>query len=373
MPFTLPHKRLTLALSFAVLLLLGASGLLYFLHRAEVTLVLKPVSVKQELEAPVSSFSVQRRDVAIETSSSTATTGTATVGEKSKGEVTVYSGDTKSVTLGPGQVMRSASGLEYQLDKEIKLSSSTAQVTSEGNILTVTSKQAVGATAKNIGEEYNMTKDAKLTFNGIPQTSVFGVVTRAFVGGSKRQIQTPSQEDVKKLQKANGEQVKQELSKQLGTTDEILIPQLQSSSEKTESLSAQPGKEAALLTLKTKQKVQVALLDRKDVLVKILPEINEKLPDESTADLRSLQISVKELKEKDSIIVFEVQAKPVPSIDVANVKKEVRGKPLGTIQDLLSRRYDIDSVDIRFDNNLYFLNSILPLFYQNISVSIDIQ
>jgi hypothetical protein len=373
MPFAIPHKRLTIVLSLAVLMLLGIAGLFFFLHKADVTLVLKPASIKQELEVPISAFSVQKKEVPIETSSSIATTGTATVGEKSRGEVTVYSGDTKTVTLGPSQAMKTASGLEFQLDKEIKLSSSTAQVTSEGNILTVTSKQTVGATARNIGEEFNIAKDAKLTFNGIPQTSVFGVVTKAFSGGSKRQIQTPSQDDVKKLQKANGEQIKKELAKQEGSSDEIMIPQLQSSSDKVETFSAQPGKEASTLTLKAQQKVQIAFLDRKDVLVKILADINEKLPDESTADLRSLQITVKELKEKDSIIVFEVQAKPVPAIDIADVKREVRGKSSSAINDILNRRYDVDSVDIHFANNLYFLNSILPFFIKNISVSIDIQ
>ncbi|MCL5970849.1 MAG: baseplate J/gp47 family protein, partial [Patescibacteria group bacterium] len=103
-------------------------------------------------------------------------TGKKEIGEKAKGNVTIYSRLTSEKTLTAGTVIASSNDLNFTLDSDVKLASSSADASSDPT----TAK--VGVTAKSIGKEYNLPSNTKFTFGDLPATTIVAKNETAFGG-----------------------------------------------------------------------------------------------------------------------------------------------------------------------------------------------
>ncbi|MEK9169462.1 MAG: hypothetical protein AAB788_01840 [Patescibacteria group bacterium] len=131
----------------------------YFFHRAELTIYLPTQdlqkNVKLELDYRTSSSSANF-------SETTNTSGKQEVGDKARGQVTIYNSNLSSAeTLSKGTLIISPNSLKYVLENEVKVASATGDASSSQP-----STSKVPVIAAEIGEAYNLAASTKFTIDG---------------------------------------------------------------------------------------------------------------------------------------------------------------------------------------------------------------
>ena len=178
-------------------------GLIYYytkpLVKVRVYVSAKQVSVEKTfageeniLEIDKENLKVPTKSESIETSRSgnVTATGVAFKGENATGSVQVFymkdnCENAEDVTLAAGQVISTYDGISYTLDNGVTLECNQG------------SWPTVGITATDMGEEYNLTSNAKFSVTG-QDDSVYAFAASAVNGGSKKEYTVLTQADVDK-------------------------------------------------------------------------------------------------------------------------------------------------------------------------------
>lgn len=123
-------------------------------------------------------------------------TGKKLIGDKATGNISISNLDRNSKLLKKGSTLRS-SGKSYVLESDVSISSASANLTSDGNLLTIASKASAKINATTIGEEYNLVKGAKFTFDGFGENLLYAT-GEAIEGGSSKEVNFISKGDLDK-------------------------------------------------------------------------------------------------------------------------------------------------------------------------------
>jgi len=369
------------------IIFLIALSLLFFLWnipQAKITVFFSPQVLEKELEIIIDPnqetideknliLPGQVIEVEIGGEKNISTTGKKTVGEKARGEITIYNRtDTKKVfpegtiIIGPGE-------LKFVLDREVEVASKTPNLETG---VDEWGEAKVEVSAFDIGAQYNLAANSQFRFKDFPTTSFLGKNESAFTGGSSREISAVSEEDQKNLQKKLlgelEENAKNEILLKV-PQGKKLVEEAISSSITSVFFDHKVGEEAQTLNLKLKVKFSGLVFDQKELLGLIKNSLSSQIPE--NFEFKDEEILTRfEFKEKknDGSVLFSVflQANLLPKLDTAEIIKNIKGKRPKMAKSYFSNISGFSDLEISFSPKLPKILEVIPKQEDKISLEL---
>ncbi len=373
----LPGARgplLFIALPAAFLLLL----VIYYLFFLKANVVLS-VTPKVEQKSLDITFSVVSSDfksntvkadfvsVSEDGASTTITTGKKETGDKAKGTVTIFNNSNITITYPAQTTITSSNKLDFLTDSKVTVASSS------GDVFSGTKPGTANANlnASTFGTEYNLPSGTKFTVG--TNASVAAKNDNPFSGGTKKEIQVVSKDDVAKLQndliKSLEEKAKTDIKGKL-TSSKDLLPNFIDESIDKKSLDKNVDEEAKSANLTGTVSFQSLSYDKDEFLnfIKTLFPANESINKDN------IELSFENLKKVNESTVtakMNVKVKIIPKIDTQALSKKISGQSFIKAKNNLSGTSQVSNVTIKFSPNLGFLPNILPRISRNIKITIS--
>ncbi len=331
---------------FLTLFIFMALGFLFwwFYPKAEITIYVAPRSLKEEIDIIVSNtqdlsqnsealvVGGRIEEVEVSGERTRETTGTKTVGEKAKGEVTFYRVGPE-LTLPTGTIIHGPDDLDFILDTTLTVASGSAS--SPG-----TAKGPV--TAEDIGAQYNLASGTSFSVANFSTNDVEAKNENAFSGGSSREISAVSEKDRELLSKELEDELldkaKQEFLKKL-SSDEFFIEESISVSSSSEEFSNKVGDEATSLKLLLTLKVKGVFVKKEDLVRVSQEKLSEKLPEGFVLKSEQMNFSFDVKTMKDNLYQYKlkVSANLLPKVDTDKVVERVRGRYIDVAEETLEK------------------------------------
>ena len=369
-------KIIILGIGLIAFAIVGTLLLLYFNHSAVLTIMYKREPIEKDITLS-NMDSIQEVKKTFTAGASSATTGQKDIGEKAKGEVTVYSADDKERTIKKSTILTTDDGVEFTLDSDISVKAASKTITDDGDILTSTSKTQATLTAVEIGPKSNIKQDTKLSISDLPSTTYFAKVSKAFSGGTQKTIQTASKEDLAKLDKDIEKQLKKKTAESLATmsSQKKVIEALTNIDITKRSYSKEPAEEASNVQETVTADVAFYAYNEGDLREQILSQIQDDISEGYTLGTQDLAISdiaaKKDEKTNKISLKVKVKGEPVMQLDTAKLAKDVQGLPLDALKRVIQDVYNADGFDAEISTALPFLKSRLPYFSKHIAIRLE--
>lgn len=340
------HWRFPWKIALIVLLVLGflggAGAYAMSMVKAELTLYVEPQLLEKELQVTVNP-EVEQSDLAqkvlkgallstrVTGTTSIGTTGKTLVGEKAKGDVTIFN-DTDTLRTLPAGTVLTAQGkqLKFTLDKETTIASKSVDLSSDSPFKPGQAKVAV--TAAQIGPDYNLEAQAAFTVANFSSNVLLARADKAFTGGSSREIQAVAQTDLTKLVeqlKTNLEgQAKTQLGQQLDSKQQLIDSSVMSEWVQRK-FSHKVGEETNSVSLDGELKLEGIAYSESDFYELAKHVLEAEAPtDKKMTEQISTQFKLVENKESTSVFTFDVVTKTylLPVLDPAKISEKVAGR-----------------------------------------------
>ncbi len=355
----------------------------FFFSTAHITLYLTPYQFNKTItatfdpQAQAIDFTkkiipINRQDFTINTSSTIATTGQKTIGDKAKGEITIFNNQEKVQNLPSGTVLIDSQGDKYQIDNNLQVPARKLDLTQ--GIITLGQVKAT-ATAADIGPEYNLSKDTPIHFKDFAESLLVAKANDNFTGGSKKQINAVSAVDKSQLDaKITADinvAVKSRLDSEIAKNSNIIRDTVQIQKGHID-YNREVGEEADQLTGTDVSKVYVFFLDpskKTDLINNVLS--TEPGYSDSTIDTTQFNFSITPSKASVDKISGQltISGTALPKVDSTSIIKMLSGKfqnqAIKIIKNDIPRVYNYS-----LTTNFAFLKAInpLPLRLKNIII-----
>jgi hypothetical protein len=264
----------------------------------------------------------------------TQTTGTKTVGENAKGEVTLYRVGSE-ITLSSGTIIIGPGNLQFSLRDDVTVSSGSASTPG-------TTKTSIAASS--IGAEYNLAGGTSFSVSNYSPSDIEAKNESAFSGGSSREISAVSVEDQEELEQELIDELKDKARKEFNEIvagNKFLIEETLTSTPSSRTFSDKVGDEAETLKLTLSLSTTVLIIDE-EALYSLAEEVlKDSIPEGFV--LRSEQIST-EFEYQGEVdgryeLETKISANLLPEIDPDKIKEQIIGK-----YPALVRNYLIDDI-----------------------------
>lgn len=324
----------------AAIVVLGGIGY-WYLPKATVTVYIKPKAINKEvtfeLDTTITEPDLENNRIpaTVETvtatgTAQTPTTGSKTVGDAATGQVAVYNRTTSEKTLSAGTELKSGS-LVFTIDSDVSIASAS---TSENDDFTVTiqpAKSEVSATAKSIGDQYNLSVDTQFNVANFSSDSFIAKAVTDFTGGSSREIQAVSASDVELLEDDLIKQLRAQTSEELKTksNSEKGVVFSEEYEVEEEEYSSQIGDEADSVSLTMTITQTAYIYDLKDVSLIAQNALLDEIPDDYTliAEETNVEVIETQINEDDTATVTsKITLKLMPIIDTQKIGQNIQGK-----------------------------------------------
>jgi hypothetical protein len=361
-----------------LLLIVGGFLLWWYVPKATVTIYVSPQRLDERMEIKVDpsadSANLEGRvipgsnsQVSVSGEKTISTTGTKTVGEKAKGEVTIYRVGSQ-LEIESGTILTGPESLKFTLDDDVTVASGSAG--SPG-----TTKTAV--TAEDIGAEYNLASGTTFRVGNYSSSDMEAKNEDSFSGGSSRDISAVSQDDVDNLfddlEKELLQKVKEEMKSNI-SENEMLIDDSIKSQVKTENYSNDVGEEATTLKLDLALDVSGVSVDEGSFLEFVREVLKDEIPDGFVLREKQAKVDFQFKEEKDGVLVFNarVEANLLPELDPDDISEKLVGKYPKLAEEYLIREVPgFVRAEIRRQPALPGRLGTLPRVAKNIEVEIS--
>lgn len=394
-PFRLPKfptKKgpFLIILSIVFLILFSLAGLAFYWYvpKATVTLYFEPKVLEEELEIIIDAQAEEvdkdrgiipgsLKEIEVEGSKTTGTTGEKLVGDKAKGEVIVYNKTDLAKTFSKETILIGPDKLSFSLDEEVKVASKSAQETVEGEQVTY-GKATVSITAVSIGAEANLSSGTQLSFKEYPSSLYSAKTENGLSGGSSRQIKAVAEEDQSSLLEDLTVELKtkaqQDLKIQISSTEEVLEREIDSEIL-NQKFSAQEDEEVDNLSLDLRIKFTF-LAYQKEKFEELLKErFSDNIPSDFVFESKIYEIDIKDISFEDDKAEIEaiVEANLLPQLDIEEIKKNLKGRYPEVTESYLESLANFSRADIKISPRLPAKLRTLPRLIKNIKVEIKIE
>ncbi len=367
-----------LLISSIVVVVLIIAGAVYFAlyryHTAEVVLVYDSEAIEKKMSFS-DNLTIDQAKQTFQVSASVPTTGTRDTGEKAKGEVTIYNADDQSRTFKKGTKLSTSDGITFTLNDDVVAEEASTTITDEGDILTSTSKVQASVTASEIGPKSNIKKDVKLTIDSLPEKTYFARTSKVFTGGTEKEIQTASKDDIATLNSEIEKQI-QAKSKKFSSeaSDRNIIESLTTIDKTKESFSKEIAEEADSIDANVTADVTFYSYDERTIKKSIAEEFAGEAPDGYTIASEGISYKIisaeKDEETEDIQILVQATAYPTLKLDTKAFTDEIKGKSVSMVDGIATGRYNAKSLEAIVQAPLPFLQSRIPFFSRNISVKL---
>ncbi len=366
--------------SLFVIILLVAGGLSWwFIPRSTVTIYVSPQKLDESTEITVNTES-KTMDVAakkipgslmemsVSGDRTADSTGTKTVGDKSKGSVTIYRVGPE-LTLPAGTVLVGPDKLKFSLESSATIAS--------GSGITTPGETKVNVSAQDIGAQYNLASGATFSIGNYSTSDMEAKNDSAFSGGSSKEVSSVSKDDLASLQKELEQELKDKVEAKLTEnieTNKFLIID----SEKTENSEVKfdhkLGDEAKTLKLSLTVKASAIVVDT-DNLIEISKDIlKEKVPKGFVLRGEQLKFSFEKgsVSGKEYNFKLKVSANLLPDLNTDDIAKKIAGKYPSLAEDYLRKEAPgFVKTEIRIKPSFPGKLKTLPHVVKNIDVIIS--
>ncbi|MEI6532298.1 MAG: hypothetical protein WCO06_00505 [Candidatus Roizmanbacteria bacterium] len=350
---------------------------LFIFHKADIILILptRDISETISFNIPVENsedsqlLHIQISSISASFSDSKKTTGKHDVGEKAKGVVILRNKTNKEIQINKNSILKIDS-LSYVLNDDVKIASSSENL-SDGSMRPGEKKANV--TATQIGSEYNLEKGKQISIADYSNSSIYAYNDTAFVGGTKRQIETVAKKDLEDLKLSVLNKGKIEVIKGLsGKTndDGKIIDTMTNVGISNLKYSKEVGEEGTDVTLEAN--VIATYYSYNNILFKnkLYDSLKSEVPtgyvlnknkisyDLVNEDLNKNQMQVK-------VDASAIVAKDLSKEELSNV---IKGLSKSDAQTLIKSKYSIESVNIQISSPLSLFNGWIPFIQSKILI-----
>lgn len=365
------RKRKLLIIPIAFIIILG---ILYYLYsssvKAEVTLFLKPNNVSETTDVIFSTESgnnFAERIVAAKTVSTTldgsvssATTGKKEIGEKAKGNVTIYNNDSSKKQLSGGTTLSTDKGLKFTLDKDVTIASASGDIFSG----TKPGTAQVAVTAAEIGTDYNLPSGTK--FNVSAASNIAAKNDSAFSGGTQKSVTVVAKKDQDKLlvdlSKSLEGKAKDELNKKV-TGDEKLLPFLTQASVTKKKFDKKVDDEAKNVKLDGTVSYEALTFTNKDIEDFALVALKKKYTDDLNLSEKGITYNLSDEKQKGEGEVnakLTIEGGLIPKLDKTALVRRISGMSIADADAELKRIPQVARAEIKFSPAIPLIPVFLP-------------
>jgi hypothetical protein len=316
-------------------------------------------------------FKISTLDETVSGEESQETTGQKDTGDKATGTITIFNKTDQPQSLDKGTTISSSNNLEFILDDDVKIASTSSFSTSFSN-------EKVNVTASDFGKEYNLPSDTNFTIEGMSASDIFARNDTAFSGGSKSEIQVVSQDDLTALQNTVVARLFDKAKSQAKgglSSDEVLIPVMLDSNFKQKSFSKKVSDEAKSVSLNAEITYTLGVYTKGDLQKFLTNSGDFSVPNDFKLSDSDSQISISNVKQGKNGITADLSYNVIfkPSLTIGTIPQEIAGSSLSSAQKKLKQIQGVSDATIVLQNKLPLLPSLLPLRKSNISVELKTQ
>ncbi|KKQ40988.1 MAG: hypothetical protein US60_C0048G0004 [Microgenomates group bacterium GW2011_GWC1_37_8] len=249
------------------------------------------------------------------------TSGTKTVGDKAKGEVTIYRVGGE-ISLANGTILSGPDNLKFTLEEDVVVASGSA-----GSPGTTKTKVAAG----DIGAGHNLAAGGTFRVGNYSTIDMEAKNESAFSGGSSREINAVSEEDQEGLQQELEDELKanavEAFKKELKDEDYFIEKAIETTtSDKT--FSAKIGDEASNLKLTLDLDAKALLVNKNELTDLTKDVLKDKIP--QGFNLRGEQIEydfgLDGHKDDKYELDVRISANLLPVVEMSDIAQKIRGK-----------------------------------------------
>ncbi len=334
----------------------------YFFHLAQLTVYLPTQKLEKNTKIEIN---YQLASASADFSETINTTGKQEVGDKARGQVTIYNSNLSSAeTLAQRTLIVSPNNLKFVLESEVKIASATGDASS---LQPATNK--VSVVAEGIGEEYNLSPNTKYSIEG-KSKNLLAKNETALTGGSKKQIQTVAKKDQEDIKEIVLNKAKKEIPSIKVSSSEVIASSLSKVYFSRTDFSKELGEESSKLNLKATVSVTHFLYDKNGFINKALVLFTPEVKKEYQLEKENISYTINNIDKKNNQLVIDtkIRAKAVIKISDKEIKKAVLGKNQSKLKEILKNQYKIDGYNLIIKEPLSFLKNYLPFFLQNINL-----
>lgn len=361
-----------------IVFIIGFSTYYYNNVKAHIILAVEPKIVDQEENVifdgtAASDFSqniiaAKPIETTVDGSLTINTTGKKDVGDKAKGTVTVYNSSTGSVKLENGTQIRSSNGLIFLLDKEITVASASGDIFSG----TKPGTADVAVTARDIGTESNLPSGTKFTIGN--NSSLAAKNDSAFSGGSKKQVQVVSRNDVSKLRndlpKSLEAKARDAISQETDG-DLTLLPLISIVRLEKEKFDNDVDDEATKVTLTATVRFSALAYENEELNTYVKSLLKEKYSqDISDKSIKNTINDPEETEDGQVEAKLAIEAGLLPDINTEDILRRVENKSLGDAKKILNGLPQIASSQVTFSPGIPLIPNLFPKLPNQISIEI---
>ncbi len=353
-------------LLLVVALLGGLLAAYWYLPKATVTLFVTPQNINTSF-----SFDATGRtlEVSVDASKTSPATGSILVGDKATGTVTIENGLDTSKKFPSGTILTSPSGLKFTLDQDVTVASASGSI---GNL--VLGKTTTKVTASSIGSDSNLSAGTVFRISTFAVTQIDARNDVAFSGGTSRQVQAVSKDDIVKLKADLSQTLTNKAHDQLIqqiTPQETIIPESITLSVVSEDVDHKNGEAADNITIKQTVKAKGIAIAKSDLQNVVDSKLKPLVPQGFALPAESTQsFTVKKVDNTDISFDAKVTAEILPEYNSVEVLKKISGKFPDTAKAYLETLEAVSQIDIVFDRKFPLLPATLPFLSKNINLSI---
>jgi hypothetical protein len=335
---SLPHVRfavnrmLVIGIFFFLLILIGGGVAWWYLPKASVVVYIAPRQLEQLVDISVdpksSSSDLERKVIPGEEVTTTLTgdktksaTGTKLIGDKAKGEVTIYRVGTQlslpanTQLIGPGN-------LRFTLDEAVTVASGSA-----GSAGTIKAK----VTADDIGTQYNLAGGGSFRVGNYATSDMEAKNETAMSGGTSQEIRVISSDDQKELlrdlQKELEEKAATELQQQQDS-NKLFIKDSLTTSDAVKVYSGKVGDESTTVKLTLTLKANAFTVDRQEMISLARNVLKDQMPNGYVLRDEEINVSFTYKGKNNDQYLFTsyISASLLPEIDNQMVAERIAGK-----------------------------------------------
>lgn len=376
---------LTAIIAGFVLIFIALFSAYWFLPKARVAIYLEPKTVSEDVNLIIDS-KLSEMDLAaaiipgevvnisVEGEKSIPTTGTNTIGDPAKGDISIYNKTADTKVFPADTALIGPDNLVFILDEETTVASRSATEDSDG-VITITPGKADGkVTAKSIGPEGNLSSGSKLTFKQFSEDDYYAK-TSGLSGGTAREVKAVAADDQTELLAALTEELQQQAAGQLSTqlgSDKALVELESNEQNITKNFNHKAGEEADNLKLTAKLAYNALSYNKADLNRLLAEAIKSKIPENYTLGSGlDPKIAPAELDSAGKAeLTVALQAALVPKIDFDVIKKNLKGRYPALVNAYLATLPSFVRAEITITPNLPEKLKTLPHSAKNIFIEI---
>jgi len=377
--FSLPSFRFALIIPALSPLLIV---FLVFFYRSDITLFFTPIDFSQTIDVVLdptvtqmtatNHIPVVEKKFDVDLSLSTNTTGQKVIGDKAKGQIIIYNKTDKIQNLPKDTVLVSGDNLKYVLTSTVQVAASSSNL--DLGIITMGQTKAL-IEAADIGPEYNLAKDIKISFKDISSAAMESKIDLPPTGGTKNQVAVVASTDKQSLENQINTAVTTNIDQKMKT--EVsglsgLLTQTINITHNRNDYNREVGEQADQLTVQSGNTITAYVLETIQKKTIINDLISQK-PEYSATTFNPDKFTVEFTPDKTADktkgkLTLKGQLTPQP--DLNSFRRQIIGKNASSLAKIIPSTFP-RVYDYTLTSNLSFISRFcLPLRWQNISIII---